>query len=74
LKIVSKGVNAMRSPDRAMIVVTHYQRLLNRSFPTSFTCLPTARIVRSGGPELALELEEKGYVDIDSENRQPITA
>jgi len=74
LKIVSKGVNAMRSPDRAMIVVTHYQRLLNEIVPDFVHVLANGRIVRSGGPELALELEEKGYVDIDSETRQPITA
>jgi len=74
LKIVSKGVNAMRSPDRAMIVVTHYQRLLNEIVPDFVHVLANGRIVRSGGPELALELEEKGYVDIDSEVRQPMTA
>jgi Fe-S cluster assembly ATP-binding protein len=74
LKIVSKGVNAMRSPDRAMIVVTHYQRLLNEIVPDFVHVLANGRIVRSGGPELALELEEKGYVDIDSETRQPVTA
>jgi Fe-S cluster assembly ATP-binding protein len=74
LKIVSKGVNAMRSPDRAMIVVTHYQRLLNEIVPDFVHVLANGRIVRSGGPELPLELEEKGYVDIDSETRQPVTA
>jgi len=74
LKIVSKGVNAMRSPDRAMIVVTHYQRLLNEIVPDFVHVLANGRIVRSGGPELALELEQKGYVDIDSETRQPVTA
>jgi Fe-S cluster assembly ATP-binding protein len=74
LKIVSKGVNAMRSSDRAMIVVTHYQRLLNEIVPDFVHVLANGRIVRSGGPELALELEEKGYVDIDSDTRQPITA
>ncbi|HEX6805977.1 MAG TPA: Fe-S cluster assembly ATPase SufC [Terriglobales bacterium] len=66
LKIVAKGVNAMRSPDRAMIVVTHYQRLLNEIVPDFVHVLANGRIVRSGGPELALELEEKGYADLES--------
>jgi len=61
LRIVSKGVNAMRSPDRAMLVVTHYQRLLNHIVPDFVHVLVDGRIVRSGGPELALELEQKGY-------------
>jgi Fe-S cluster assembly ATP-binding protein len=61
LKIVASGVNAMRSPERAFIVVTHYQRLLNYIVPDYVHVLVDGRIVRSGGPELALELEEKGY-------------
>ncbi|HXW56156.1 MAG TPA: Fe-S cluster assembly ATPase SufC [Candidatus Cybelea sp.] len=61
LKIVASGVNAMRSPERAFIVVTHYQRLLNYIVPDFVHVLVDGRIVRSGGPELALELEEKGY-------------
>ena len=61
LRIVSQGVNAMRSPERAMLVVTHYQRLLNHIVPDFVHVLVDGRIVRSGGPELALELEEKGY-------------
>jgi Fe-S cluster assembly ATP-binding protein len=61
LKIVSSGVNAMRSPDRAFIVVTHYQRLLNYIVPDYVHVLSEGRLVRSGGRELALELEEKGY-------------
>jgi len=61
LKIVSNGVNAMRSPKRAVIVVTHYQRLLNYIVPDFVHVLTDGRIVRSGGKELALELEEKGY-------------
>jgi Fe-S cluster assembly ATP-binding protein len=61
LRIVAKGVNAMRSSDRAMLVVTHYQRLLNHIVPDFVHVLVDGRIVRSGGPELALELEEKGY-------------
>ncbi len=58
LRIVANGVNAMRSPDRAIIVVTHYQRLLNYIVPDFVHVLVNGRIVRSGGPELALELEE----------------
>jgi len=61
LKIVSNGVNALRSKDRATIVVTHYQRLLNYIVPDFVHVLSDGRIVRSGGRELALELEEKGY-------------
>ncbi len=66
LKIVSKGVNAMRSPDRATIVVTHYQRLLDYIIPDYVHVLSAGRIVKSGGKELALELEEKGYGWIDA--------
>ena len=61
LKIVSRGVNAMRGPDRSILVVTHYQRLLNYIVPDVVHVLTEGRIVRSGGKELALELEEKGY-------------
>ncbi|MGI9101402.1 MAG: Fe-S cluster assembly ATPase SufC [Terriglobales bacterium] len=61
LKIVAKGVNAMRSPDRGMLLVTHYQRLLNYIVPDYVHVLVDGRIVKSGGKELALELEEKGY-------------
>jgi len=61
LKIVSKGVNAMRSPERAAIVVTHYQRLLDYIVPDYVHVLSGGRIVKSGGKELALELEKKGY-------------
>jgi Fe-S cluster assembly ATP-binding protein len=73
LKIVSKGVNAMRSPDRAMIVVTHYQRLLNEIVPDFVHVLAKGRIVKSGGPELALELEAKGYAELE-DARQPMPA
>jgi Fe-S cluster assembly ATP-binding protein len=66
LKIVAKGVNAMRSPDRAIVVVTHYQRLLNYIVPDFVHVLVDGRIVRSGGPELALELEDKGYVGVEA--------
>jgi Fe-S cluster assembly ATP-binding protein len=61
LKIVAKGVNAMRSKDRAIVLVTHYQRLLDYIVPDYVHVLVNGRIVKSGGPELALELEEKGY-------------
>ena len=61
LKIVSSGVNALRSPERAMIVVTHYQRLLNYIVPDFVHVLSEGRIVRSGGKELAHELEARGY-------------
>jgi len=61
LKIVAEGVNALRSPDRAFIVVTHYQRLLNYIVPDFVHVLSDGRLVRSGGRELALELEDKGY-------------
>src|SRR5437899_162848 len=61
LKIVAKGVNTMRSPDRAIVLVTHYQRLLNYIVPDYVHVLVEGRIVKSGGPELALELEETGY-------------
>jgi Fe-S cluster assembly ATP-binding protein len=61
LRIVAKGVNTLRSPERAMIVVTHYQRLLNYIVPDFVHVLVNGRIVRSDGPELAMELEETGY-------------
>ena len=61
LKIVAGGVNALRSPERAMVVVTHYQRLLNYIVPDFVHVLSGGRIVKSGGKELAFELEEKGY-------------
>jgi len=61
LKIVADGVNAMRGDDRAFIVITHYQRLLNYIVPDFVHVLVDGRIVQSGGKELALELEEKGY-------------
>jgi Fe-S cluster assembly ATP-binding protein len=61
LRIVADGVNAMRSPERATILVTHYQRLLNYIVPDHVHVLSGGRIVKSGGKELALELESKGY-------------
>jgi len=61
LKLVAAGVNAMRSPDRAFVIVTHYQRLLNYIVPDFVHVLSNGRIVKSGGKELALELESRGY-------------
>jgi Fe-S cluster assembly ATP-binding protein len=69
LKVVADGINAMRSPGRASIVVTHYQRLLNYVVPDHVHVLIEGRIVRSGGKELALELEERGYVWLEREER-----
>ena len=74
LRIVSKGVNAMRNADRAIIVVTHYQRLLNYIVPDFVHVLVDGRIVRSGGAELALELEEKGYTTAEAEGRRAVPA
>jgi Fe-S cluster assembly ATP-binding protein len=61
LKIVSEGVNALRAPDRGMLVITHYQRLLDYIKPDRVHVLAAGRIVASGGPELALQLEAEGY-------------
>ena len=65
LKVVADGVNRLRSPERALIVITHYQRLLDYIVPDFVHVLAGGRIVRSGGRELALELEERGYSWID---------
>jgi Fe-S cluster assembly ATP-binding protein len=65
LKIVSNGVNALRSPDRAIIVITHYQRLLNHIIPDYVHVLAEGRIVKSGDKALALSLEESGYAGIE---------
>ena len=67
LKAVAEGVNEMRSPDRAIIVITHYQRLLNYIEPDVVHVLQDGKIVRSGGKDLALHLEEKGYGWIEAE-------
>jgi len=61
LQVVADGVNTLRAPDRAIVMVTHYQRLLNHVVPDRVHVLAAGRILRSGGRELALELEEKGY-------------
>jgi len=73
LKIVSQGVNSLRTGDRSFVLVTHYQRLLNYIVPDFVHVLSGGRIVRSGGKELALELEEKGYSWIDSLDAHPST-
>ncbi|MEZ5788783.1 MAG: Fe-S cluster assembly ATPase SufC [Xanthobacteraceae bacterium] len=67
LKVVADGVNRLRSPERGMIVITHYQRLLNHIVPDVVHVLSRGRIVRTGGKELALELEARGYADYTAE-------
>jgi len=67
LKVVANGVNTLRGPERAFLVITHYQRLLNYIVPDFVHVLSEGRIVRSGGKELALELEAKGYGWIEKE-------
>ncbi len=66
LRIVSDGVNKLRGPDRAMLVITHYQRLLNHIVPDRVHVLAHGRIQKSGGKELALELEKSGYAEFQS--------
>ena len=67
LKIVADGVNALRAKDRSFLVITHYQRLLDYIKPDVVHVLAKGRIIKTGGPELALELEEKGYAEIVSD-------
>ncbi len=67
LRIVADGVNRLRSPERAMIVITHYQRLLNYIVPDVVHVMAKGRVVKSGGKELALELEAKGYAQFQEE-------
>lgn len=64
MKLVADGVNALRSPDRGFLVITHYQRLLDHIKPDVVHILAGGRIVQTGGPELALEVENNGYADI----------
>jgi Fe-S cluster assembly ATP-binding protein len=66
LRIVADGVNRLRSPNRSFIVITHYQRLLNHIVPDVVHVMAKGKIVRSGGPELALELEESGYAGLEA--------
>ncbi len=63
LRIVADGVNALRSPERSMLIITHYQRLLDYIKPDYVHVLANGKIIKTGGPELALELEEKGYAE-----------
>jgi Fe-S cluster assembly ATP-binding protein len=63
LRIVAEGVNRLRSPNRSFVVITHYQRLLDHIVPDRVHVLSKGRIVKTGGPELALELEANGYRD-----------
>jgi Fe-S cluster assembly ATP-binding protein len=71
LRIVAKGVNALRSPERAILIVTHYQRILNYIITDFVHVLVDGRIVKSGGKELALELESKGYGWVEAEAAAP---
>ncbi|MEH6464407.1 MAG: Fe-S cluster assembly ATPase SufC [Shewanella psychromarinicola] len=72
LKVVADGINTLRSPDRSFIVITHYQRLLDYVQPDFVHVLSEGQIVKSGGSELALELEEKGYGWLDNGTEQPV--
>ncbi len=74
LRTVASGVNSLRSPERSMIVVTHYQRLLNYIVPDFVHVLSQGRIVKSGGKELALELEESGYAGLGIEDDEEAVA
>ena len=74
LKIVSRGVNAMRSPERSFLVITHYQRLLNFIVPDFVHVLVDGRVMKSGGKELALELEDRGYGWLEREENEPLVA
>ncbi len=68
LRVVSAGVNSIWTPDRAMLVITHYQRLLDHIVPSHVHVMARGRIVRSGGKELALELEAQGYAEYEEED------
>lgn len=74
LRIVAAGVNQLKRPDNATVVVTHYQRLLNHIIPDFVHVLVDGRIVRSGGKELALELEAEGYEGIEAETKEALAA
>jgi len=74
LRIVADGVNVLRAVDRSFLLITHYQRLLNYIVPDQVHVLLDGRIVRSGGKELALELEEKGYAWLEEAAAQPVGA
>jgi Fe-S cluster assembly ATP-binding protein len=70
MKLVAEGVNALRDPSRAFLVITHYQRLLDHIKPDVVHIMAGGRIVRSGGPELALEVETNGYADLLAEGAE----
>jgi len=72
LKVVAEGVNSLRSPERSFILITHYQRLLNYIVPDYVHVLVNGRIEKSGGKELALELEEKGYGWVEEEAKKAV--
>jgi Fe-S cluster assembly ATP-binding protein len=72
LKIVAEGVNSLRNPDRSFILITHYQRLLNYIIPDFVHVLVNGRIQKSGGKELAIELEEKGYGWVEEEAKKAV--
>jgi Fe-S cluster assembly ATP-binding protein len=74
LKLVAHGVNTLRSPERSMIVVTHYQRLLDYIVPDFVHVLAGGRIVKSGGKELALRLEKEGYAGLGIEDEDEVAA
>jgi Fe-S cluster assembly ATP-binding protein len=74
LKIVARGVNTLRSPERAILVITHYQRLLNYIIPDTVHVLVEGRLVKSGGKDLALALEAKGYAWVEAEARTATAA
>ena len=77
LRTVAEGVNSLRSPDRAIVLITHYQRLLDYIVPDKTHVLAGGRIVRSGGPELAREVEERGYgwiTGVDDSGNVPVAA
>jgi Fe-S cluster assembly ATP-binding protein len=74
LKVVAHGANTLRRPDRAIVIVTHYQRLLNYIVPDHVHVMIDGRIVKSGDKNLAVELEAKGYDWVEREARQPVPA
>ena len=74
LKTVAEGINAQRAPERGMLLITHYQRLLDFVKPDFVHVMANGRIVKSGGPELALELEASGYADYVGEPQEAVNA
>jgi Fe-S cluster assembly ATP-binding protein len=74
MKIVANGVNSLRGPNLGVLLITHYQRLLNYIVPDFVHVMVQGRIVRNGGKELALELEEKGYDWIRDHAEEPVAA